>query len=134
MLNGGILWKIVKGAQKLPKKFHWRILIFSYVSVFRYSYYSEIYCRGELLHTVQTAKLFNDSKTFVDMKLKQPPQKTLDAFKEFMSDHDNNPPKDDIRKFVQVGIAITITFSWFFFLLRSYLLTSKEEQLSIVIV
>lgn len=68
--------------------------------------HSEIYCRGELLHTVQTAKLFNDSKTFVDMKLKQPPQKTLDAFKEFMSDHDNNPPKDDIRKFVQVSISL----------------------------
>lgn len=65
--------------------------------------HSEIYCRGELLHTVQTAKLFNDSKTFVDMKLKESPQQTLDEFKAFMSEHDNNPPKDDIRRFVDVS-------------------------------
>lgn len=37
------------------------------------------------------------------MKLKESPQQTLDEFKAFMSEHDNNPPKDDIRRFVQVS-------------------------------
>eukprot|EP01059_Diplonema_ambulator_P021207 TRINITY_DN3524_c0_g2_i3.p1 TRINITY_DN3524_c0_g2~~TRINITY_DN3524_c0_g2_i3.p1 ORF type:complete len:612 (+),score=115.43 TRINITY_DN3524_c0_g2_i3:321-2156(+) len=29
-----------------------------------------VYCKGSLLHNVQTAQLFNDSKTFVDMPIK----------------------------------------------------------------
>lgn len=66
-------------------------------------FYSEIYCRGELLHTVQTAKIYNDSKTFVDMKLKQSPETTLNLFKQFMNDHNNNPNRDDIRQFVEVS-------------------------------
>lgn len=28
---------------------------------------SPIYCKGDLLHTVQMARIFSDSKTFVDM-------------------------------------------------------------------
>lgn len=28
---------------------------------------SPVFCYGEILHTVQMAKLFDDSKTFVDM-------------------------------------------------------------------
>lgn len=28
---------------------------------------SPIYCEGDILHTVQLAKIFSDSKTFVDM-------------------------------------------------------------------
>lgn len=34
---------------------------------------SEIYCTGELLKQVQTAKLFDDNKAFVDMKLTSAP-------------------------------------------------------------
>lgn len=33
---------------------------------------SKVYCQGNLLHDAQMAKLYNDSKTFVDMKLKYP--------------------------------------------------------------
>ena len=32
--------------------------------------YSKIYCQGELLEAVQTANIFKDSKTFVDMSMK----------------------------------------------------------------
>ncbi|XP_041920060.1 trehalase isoform X1 [Alosa sapidissima] len=41
---------------------------------------SEIYCTGELLRRVQTAKLFNDDKHFVDMKLLASPDVVLEAF------------------------------------------------------
>lgn len=70
---------------------------------FNFSFFSEIYCRGDLLHTVQMAKLYNDSKTFVDMKMKQAPQKILDLFNEFMDDHNHEPKKEDVRKFVEVS-------------------------------
>ncbi|XP_055694077.1 trehalase isoform X1 [Lutzomyia longipalpis] len=61
---------------------------------------SEIYCYGPLLHTVQMAHLFNDSKTFVDMKLKQNPDVTLQLFRDFMAIHNNEPTREQIRNFV----------------------------------
>ena len=48
---------------------------------------SQIYCvggPGTLLHTVQMARIYNDSKTFVDKPLKHGPNQTLDNFKSFM--------------------------------------------------
>ncbi|KAK6469129.1 trehalase [Huso huso] len=42
--------------------------------------HSPIYCSGALLKQVQLAKLFDDDKHFVDMKLKEPPEKVLSAF------------------------------------------------------
>lgn len=65
--------------------------------------HSQIYCTGDLLHTVQMAKLFDDSKTFVDMKLRSSPDKTLELFADFMVDHTNNPSTDAIRQFVNVS-------------------------------
>lgn len=53
---------------------------------------------------VQMSKIFNDSKTFVDMKLKQKPETTLQIYKEFMAQHDENPNQNDIRKFVDVSL------------------------------
>ncbi|KAI9495598.1 Six-hairpin glycosidase-like protein [Zychaea mexicana] len=41
---------------------------------------SPIYCEGPLLRTVQLARLFPDSKTFVDMPTKKPVNEVLDAF------------------------------------------------------
>ncbi|KAG2222884.1 hypothetical protein INT45_013515 [Circinella minor] len=41
---------------------------------------SPIYCEGPLLRTVQLARLFPDSKTFVDMPTKEPLKQVLDAF------------------------------------------------------
>ena len=42
---------------------------------------SEIFCRGNLLRTVQMARIFNDSKTFVDMRLQKDASEVLQAFK-----------------------------------------------------
>ncbi|KAM7345157.1 trehalase isoform 5-T9 [Cochliomyia hominivorax] len=60
----------------------------------------QIYCYGDLLHTVQMAHLFEDSKTFVDMKLKFAPEQTFSEFQDFMTSKNNEPTQDDIRQFV----------------------------------
>ncbi|XP_063971932.1 trehalase isoform X2 [Diachasmimorpha longicaudata] len=61
---------------------------------------SEIYCHGELLHTVQMATLYQDSKTFVDMKMKKPAEETLRAFHRMMNRTDQTPTKEEIQNFV----------------------------------
>ncbi|XP_072049536.1 trehalase-like isoform X1 [Amphiura filiformis] len=44
------------------------------------SFERNIFCDGKLLDAVQGTKLFDDSKTFVDMHLKRSPEETLAAF------------------------------------------------------
>ncbi|GAB0092045.1 Trehalase [Sergentomyia squamirostris] len=61
---------------------------------------SEIYCHGPLLNTVQMAQLYPDSKTFVDMKLKQDPNTTMQIFNDFMVTHNQNPTRAQIQQFV----------------------------------
>ncbi|KAL4712563.1 hypothetical protein ACJJTC_007579 [Scirpophaga incertulas] len=63
--------------------------------------HSEIYCHGDLLRTVQMAGLYNDSKTFVDMKLKMSPNITLDHFHEMMNRTQKKPTRADIMEFVE---------------------------------
>ena len=50
--------------------------------------FSEIYCDAEtthsLLHVVQMAKIYNDSKTFVDKSLKSSPEDVLQNFNQLM--------------------------------------------------
>lgn len=47
---------------------------------------SIIYCHGPLLHTVQMMKIFPDSKTFVDMPMRQHPDIVYEAFLQLMPD------------------------------------------------
>ncbi|KAJ3663036.1 hypothetical protein Zmor_007346 [Zophobas morio] len=61
---------------------------------------SKIYCQGDLLHTIQMAKPFEDSKTFVDMKLKHDEKTTLDNFDVFITNTNNNPTKEEVQQFV----------------------------------
>lgn len=68
----------------------------------RIFHYSQIYCYGPLLDTVQMAKLYPDSKTFVDMKLKVSPEQTMEDFEAFMASKNNKPSKDEIQEFVNV--------------------------------
>lgn len=63
--------------------------------------YSDIYCHGPLLHTVQTAKLYEDSKTFVDMKMKQSPNQTMANFRNFMEKHFHDPLPEDVEQFLE---------------------------------
>lgn len=62
--------------------------------------YSDIYCHGPLLHTIQMAKIYEDSKTFVDMKMRYPPNETLNKFEEFMEKHNSTPTRNDVKTFV----------------------------------
>ncbi|TNN01137.1 hypothetical protein fugu_010519 [Takifugu bimaculatus] len=57
---------------------------------------SGIYCTGPILHRVQTAKLFDDDKHFVDMKLRQPPDVVLAAF------HNLSAADAELRHFLDV--------------------------------
>ncbi|CAO3591104.1 unnamed protein product [Absidia cylindrospora] len=62
---------------------------------------SPIYCEGPLLKTVQLAKLFPDSKTFVDMPTKKPVDQVLEAFNSL----GKNPDKTSIQSFVNNNFA-----------------------------
>lgn len=62
--------------------------------------HSDIYCHGRLLDTIQSSKIYEDSKTFVDMKLKYPPNITLQKFDKFMERFNNTPSRGDVIDFV----------------------------------
>eukprot|EP00903_Cladosiphon_okamuranus_P020327 g18650.t1 len=53
----------------------------------------EIYCDGPLLEAVQSARLFPDSKTFVDMPMKQDPNQVLAAFEDLSPLDRKDPAK-----------------------------------------
>uniref|UniRef100_H2Z8Q7 Trehalase n=1 Tax=Ciona savignyi TaxID=51511 RepID=H2Z8Q7_CIOSA len=61
---------------------------------------SEIYCKGPLLDAAQNAFIFNDSKSFVDMKLKYPPEVVLSAFRQLNLTYNGNIPAQVVTKFV----------------------------------
>ena len=65
---------------------------------------SKIYCISSptsLLHVVQRAKLFDDSKTFVDMAIKTTPVEVLVKFQEMMNETSNKPSNDTVWAFLQ---------------------------------
>ena len=45
---------------------------------------------GPLLEAVQMARIYADSKTFVDQKLKFPPGKIIKNFEKLLSQHDGS--------------------------------------------
>ncbi|XP_038212022.1 uncharacterized protein LOC119832422 [Zerene cesonia] len=61
---------------------------------------SSIYCTGELLHRVQLARIFEDSKTFVDLKLVRSENETLADFSKLMQKTRQNPSREQIASFV----------------------------------
>ena len=61
------------------------------------SCFSPIYCYGDLLHTVQLANIFSDSKEFVDMRQRQSPNETLQLFEELMLQTGGNPTRDQVQ-------------------------------------
>lgn len=62
---------------------------------------SPIYCKGNLLHVVQFSRIYDDCKTFVDLKIKYDIKTTIMNFEEFMRDSDDNPSLEDVKHFVQ---------------------------------
>ncbi|XP_014216724.1 trehalase-like [Copidosoma floridanum] len=61
---------------------------------------SQVYCQGELLKRVQLANLTRDSKAFVDLYQKQDEEVTLANFKMLMQKTNDNPSREELRKFV----------------------------------
>ncbi|XP_035009665.2 trehalase [Hippoglossus stenolepis] len=65
---------------------------------------SEIYCTGPILHQVQKAKLFDDDKYFVDMKLKAKPDVVLSTFHNLSNEMPNGiVPPARLREFLAVN-------------------------------
>lgn len=64
---------------------------------------SSIYCAGDLLRTVQLARIFPDSKTFVDLKLTHTENVTLANFKNLMKQTRNNPTREQVSSFVDAN-------------------------------
>ncbi|KAJ8918740.1 hypothetical protein NQ315_015060 [Exocentrus adspersus] len=63
--------------------------------------FSDIYCHGPLLDTIQMAKVYKDSKTFVDMKMKHSPNQTMQFFNNFMKNFtDKKPDRFEVQGFV----------------------------------
>lgn len=57
---------------------------------------SEVYCYGDLLHVVQTAGIFPDSKTFVDMSMLREPRHILDDFERLLAENNGNLTKQQV--------------------------------------
>lgn len=45
-------------------------------------------------------RIFHDSKTFVDLKLKKPPNETLEAFNDFMDKFNGTPTENELKMWV----------------------------------
>ncbi|KAG7217636.1 hypothetical protein INR49_021324 [Caranx melampygus] len=64
---------------------------------------NEIYCTGPILDQVQRAKLFDDDKYFVDMKLKAMPDVVLSAFQNLSNETTNmTVPPAKLQEFLNV--------------------------------
>ncbi|XP_018563566.1 trehalase-like [Anoplophora glabripennis] len=62
---------------------------------------SPIYCVGDMLDVVQKSKIFQDSKSFVDMSQINRPNETLRNFNDFMRNAHHSPSQEQIRSFVE---------------------------------
>ncbi|CAH1103606.1 unnamed protein product [Psylliodes chrysocephalus] len=65
--------------------------------------FSEVYCYGRLLDTVQMSNIYKDSKTFVDMKMKYGPNETLRLFDEFIANHQLKPTPEEVMNFLNTN-------------------------------
>ncbi|KAI6192146.1 Trehalase [Aphelenchoides bicaudatus] len=65
---------------------------------------ADIYCRGRILEAVMAFRLFNDSKTFVDLPLAKAPEDIITAFEsQFPTDDDIT--RDAINEFVETNFV-----------------------------
>lgn len=59
-----------------------------------------VYCDSAILHHVQLARVFPDSKTFVDYHMRIDPNDTIAAFDELLNETNNAPSKERLTQFV----------------------------------
>ncbi|KAG0724059.1 Trehalase [Chionoecetes opilio] len=60
----------------------------------------KIFCNTKILHHVQTARVFNDSKIFMDLKLKESPEVIERRFNALLNMTNDSPKKEDVEKFI----------------------------------
>ncbi|CAL8089382.1 unnamed protein product [Orchesella dallaii] len=77
------------------------LLIVGYaVAVYPQPCNDDIYCYGDILHTVTLAEPFDDRKTYVDLPLKNPRPVIKSNFQNMMANTSNNPSVDDVKRFL----------------------------------
>ncbi|XP_041977937.1 trehalase-like [Aricia agestis] len=59
-----------------------------------------VYCDSKLLHHVQMARIYNDSKTFVDFQMKTDEQTILAEFDKLLAETSDSPTKEQLQEFV----------------------------------
>nr|QIJ96702.1 trehalase 1 [Glyphodes pyloalis] len=59
-----------------------------------------VYCDSDLLHFVQMARLYPDSKSFVDMHMRRDPEEILEDFDQLLNSSQRNPTREQIQAFV----------------------------------
>ncbi|XP_030758417.1 trehalase-like isoform X2 [Sitophilus oryzae] len=64
---------------------------------------SLVFCQGNLLDTIQKARIYADSKTFVDLSQINSEEVTLKNFENFMASTNNKPSKSNITKFIKAN-------------------------------
>lgn len=88
-------WEIVK--------FFLFLQLFSYGDTLPDPCDSQIYCTGQVLKQMQMARLFDDDKYFVDMKLTANPEVVVEAFANLTSGFPNKiVPSSELQKFLNV--------------------------------
>ncbi|KAK8752669.1 hypothetical protein OTU49_006746 [Cherax quadricarinatus] len=60
----------------------------------------KIFCNYKLLHYVNLAKVFNDSKYFVDMKLRRSPEEIERRFSTLLNNTQDHPSEAEMKKFI----------------------------------
>ncbi|KYQ48224.1 Trehalase [Trachymyrmex zeteki] len=76
---------------------------FRYTSVL---IFSQVYCEGPLLRTMQLAGIFNDSKTFVDLYQLHDPNVTVENFNALMKATNNSPNRTEVAGFIAENFAM----------------------------
>lgn len=62
---------------------------------------SAVFCSGDLLQKIQLARIFQDSKTFVDLRMKYSENATLLEFEKLMIETNRNPTRQQLAAFVK---------------------------------
>ncbi|VVC33385.1 Six-hairpin glycosidase-like,Glycoside hydrolase, family 37 [Cinara cedri] len=73
---------------------------------------SNIYCQGELLDDIQSCRLFGDSKTFVDMKLKKNETDILEAYAVLKSQTGTPVPRNKMLDFIASNFEECKLLEW----------------------
>uniref|UniRef100_A0A915Q0L4 Trehalase n=1 Tax=Setaria digitata TaxID=48799 RepID=A0A915Q0L4_9BILA len=67
---------------------------------------AQVYCQGDILHTVMMLGLYQDSKTFVDKPLKKDPEEVVADFHKRFSKSITEDDREQVKQFVEDNFGI----------------------------